>query len=185
VREIVKFGAILLIVVGTAVGVISVQERSARGLETGHPVPDFQLPVLGGGTRGFASLRGHVVLLNFWATWCPPCVSEMPSLDRLSRALGPEGLVVLGLSVDADEDALREFVARHHLGFEILRDPGAHTAAAFRVTGYPQTFLIAGDGTLVKMFLGPAEWDTPEAMGYFRGLLARKRATNASTSPAR
>jgi peroxiredoxin len=185
VREIVKFGAILLIVVGTAVGVISVQEHSGDGLRTGSPVPGFQLAALGGGTTDLAAYRGHVVLVNFWATWCPPCVSEMPSLDRLSRILAPEGLVVLGLSVDADEEALRAFVEHHRLGFTILRDPGAHTAAAFRITGYPQTFLIGRDGTLVKTFLGPAEWDTPEAVGYFRGLLARDRPTAASTSPAR
>jgi peroxiredoxin len=185
VREIVKFGAILLIVVGTAVGVISLQGQSGRGLETGSPVPGFQLPALGGGTADLAAYRGQVVLVNFWATWCPPCVSEMPSLDRLGRTLRGEGLVVLGVSVDADEQALRAFVARHDLGFTILRDPGAHTAAAFRVTGYPQTFLIARDGTLVKMVLGPAEWDTPEAIGYFRALLARERPTAPSTSPAR
>jgi peroxiredoxin len=185
VREILKFGAILLIVGGTAFGFLSVQQRTGYGLETGKPVPDFTLPALAGGTSGLASLRGHVVLLNFWATWCPPCVGEMPSLDRLGRALGAEGLVVVGISVDADEAALKEFVARHALGFRILRDTGAHTAAAYRVTGYPQTFVIARDGTLLKTFLGPAEWDTPEATAYFRGLLARDRATDASTSPAR
>ena len=184
-REILKFGAILLIVGGTAFGFLSLQQRTGQGLEAGKPVPDFHLAALSGSRSDLASLRGRVVLLNFWATWCPPCVAEMPSLDRLSRALGPEGLTVVGLSVDADEAALKGFVARHGLGFTILRDPGAHTAAAYRVTGYPQTFLIARDGTLVKTVLGPAEWDTPEAIGYFRALLARERATDASTSPAR
>ena len=184
-REILKFGAILVIVGGAAFGFISLQERRGRGLQTGQAVPDFQLPALAGGTGDLASYRGRVVLLNFWATWCPPCVAEMPSLDRLSRALAPEGLVVVGVSVDNDEAALRDFVARHRLGFAILRDQGAHTAAAYRVTGYPQTFLIGRDGMLEKTFLGPAEWDTPEAVAYFRGLLARARATDASTSPAR
>jgi peroxiredoxin len=185
VREILKFGAILLIVGGAAFGFISLQERKGRGLETGQAVPDFQLPALAGGTGDLAARRGRVVLLNFWATWCPPCVAEMPSLDRLARTLAAEGLVVVAVSVDNDEAALREFVARHQLGLTILRDPGAHTAAAYRVTGYPQTFLIARDGTLVKTVLGPAEWDTPEAIAYFRGLLAGPRATEASTSPAR
>jgi peroxiredoxin len=185
VREIVKFGAILLIVGGAAFGFISLQESKGRGLETGKPVPDFQLPALSGGPGGLAALRGRVVLVNFWATWCPPCVAEMPSLDRLSRTVAAEGLVVVGVSVDNDETALRDFVGRHRLGFTILRDPGAHTAAAYRVAGYPQTFLIGRDGTLVKTLLGPAEWDTAEAIAYFRGLLADPRATDASTSPAR
>jgi peroxiredoxin len=186
VREVLKFAAIIAIVGGAALGFISVQERRGRGLQPGIAVPDFRLRGLSGDTTDLASLRGRVVLVNFWATWCSPCVAEMPSLERLRRALAPEGLVVLGLSVDEDESALRDFVARHGLSFGILRDPGAHTAAAYQAAGYPQTFVIGRDGTLLRTVLGPAEWDTPEAIGYFRALLARgTRDTDPSTSPAR
>jgi peroxiredoxin len=185
VREVLKLLAIIAIVGGAALGFISLQERRSRGLEPGAAVPEFRLPGLSGGTTDLASLRGRVVLVNFWATWCPPCVAEMPALERLSRALGPQGLVVLGVSVDEDETALRDFAARHGLTFAVLRDRGAHTAAAYRTVGYPQTFLVGRDGTLVRTFLGPAEWDTPEALGYFRGLLAGARVAAPSTSPAR
>jgi peroxiredoxin len=183
-REIVKFAAVIAIVGGAAFGFISLQERKGYGLKQGTAAPDFRLRVLAGGTTDLASLRGRVVVLNFWATWCPPCVEEMPSLERLHRALGPEGLVVIGISVDDDEKAVREFVARAGVSFPMLRDPGARTAAAYRATGYPETFVIGRDGTLLRIFVGPAEWDTPEALGYFRGLLPR-RATDRSTSPAR
>jgi peroxiredoxin len=183
-KEIAKFAAILVIVGASALYVISREQRKAAGLVPGAAVPDLRLPSLAGGTTDLGDLRGRVVLVNFWATWCPPCVAEMPSLDRLARALGGEGLVVVGVSVDEDETALRAFVARHGLAFPILRDRGAHTAAAWRTAGYPQTFLVARDGTLVRTFLGPAEWDTPEALSYFRGLL-RGGAASPSTSPAR
>ena len=185
-REIVKFAAVLLIVAGTAFGFISLQERKGYGLRPGTAVPDFRLPSLAGGATDLGSLRGRVVLVNFWATWCPPCVEEMPSLERLHRTLGPEGLVVVGISEDADEKAARDFAQRLGLTFPILRDAEAQTAAAYRATGYPETFVIGRDGTLLSTFVGPAEWDTPEALGYFRGLLPRRpAATERSTSPAR
>jgi cytochrome c biogenesis protein CcmG, thiol:disulfide interchange protein DsbE len=194
-KEILKFAAVIAIVGGAAFGFVSLQERKGYGLKPGTPVPDFRLRALAGGTSDLASRRGRVVLVNFWATWCPPCVEEMPSLERLHRALGPEGLVVIGISVDADDNAVRDFVARAGVSFPMLRDPGAHTAAAYRTTGYPETFVIGRDGRLLRTFVGPAEWDTPEALGYFRGLLGgprragglmpRRAATDRSTSPVR
>jgi thiol-disulfide isomerase/thioredoxin len=184
-REALKFAAVLAVVAGAAFGFITLQEGKGYGLKPGAAVPDFRLRVLGGGTSELGSLRGRVVLVNFWATWCPPCVEEMPSLDRLSRALGPEGLVVLGVAVDEDEKTVRDFVARVGVSFPILRDPGAHTAAAWRTTGYPETFVVGRDGTLLRTFVGPAEWDTPEALGYFRGLLPRRPLADRSTSPTR
>jgi len=186
VKEIAKFAAVLAIVGGAAFGFISLQEKKGYGLRPGATVPDFRLRNLAGGTTDLASLRGRVVLLNFWATWCPPCVEEMPSLERLHRTVGPEGLVVIGVNEDKDEKALRDFVQRLGLTFPNLRDAGAQTAAAYRTTGYPETFVIDRDGTLLRRVGGPAEWDTPEALAYFRGLLPRRPAAAArSTSPAR
>ena len=185
-REIAKFAAVLLIVGGAAFGFISLQEKKGYGLRPGAAVPGFRLRTLGGGTTDLGALRGRVVLVNFWATWCPPCVAEMPSLERLHRTLGPEGLVILGVSEDEDEKAAADFVQRLGLSFPIPRDTGAHTAAAYRTTGYPESFVVDRDGSLLRTFVGPAEWDTPEAIAYFRGLLPRRpAATERSTSPAR
>ena len=185
-KEVLKFAAVLAIVGGAAFGFISLEERKGYGLKEGVSAPGFQLRSLAGGTGDIGALRGRVVLVNFWATWCPPCVQEMPSLERLHRALGGEGLSVLGVSVDEDEAAVREFVSRHGMTFPILRDPGGRTAASYRTTGYPETFVIGPDGTILRILVGPAEWDTPEALAYFRGLLPRRRAAAArSTSPAR
>jgi cytochrome c biogenesis protein CcmG/thiol:disulfide interchange protein DsbE len=184
-KEIVKFAAVIAIVGGAAFGFISLQERKGYGLKPGAAVPDFRLRALSGGTTDLGALRGRVVLVNFWATWCPPCVEEMPSLERLHRALGPEGLVVLGVAVDRDDKPVQDFVAKVGVSFPILRDPEAHAAAEYRTTGYPETFVVGRDGALLRRFVGPAQWDTPEALGYFRGLLPRRAPTDRSTSPAR
>jgi cytochrome c biogenesis protein CcmG, thiol:disulfide interchange protein DsbE len=185
-RELLKFAAVIAIVAGAAFGFISLEESKGYGLKVGRPAPDFQLRSLAGGSADLGSLRGRLVLVNIWATWCAPCVQEMPSLERLHRTLGPEGLVVMGVSVDPEDAAVSDFVKRYGLTFPILRDPAAHTAASFHTTGYPETFVIGRDGTLLRSIVGSAEWDTPEAIAYFRGLLPRRpAATDRSTSPAR
>jgi thiol-disulfide isomerase/thioredoxin len=148
-------------------------EDVADPIERGAVAPDFELAASSGDEKvTLSQFRGQVVLLNFWATWCPPCVAEMPSLERLHRALGPEGLVVVTVSADEDEEELREFVGRYGLSLPVLLDPGGLTAAAaYRTTGYPETFVLDRQGRLLRHYVGPAEWDTPEALAHFRGLL--------------
>ena len=185
-KDLLKLGALVAAILAASFAFVALQQKKGYGLVEGAPAPPLRLPAMQGGEVGLESYRGHVVLVNFWATWCPPCVEEMPSLERLHRALGPEGLSVLGVSVDEDEGAVREFVARHGLSFPILRDPGGHTAASYRTTGWPETFIVGPDGTILRILVGPAEWDTPEALAYFRGLLPRRRAAaERSTSPTR
>jgi len=185
-KEIVKFALVIAIVAGAAFGFISLEEGKGYGLKAGSVAPGFRLRALSGGTGDLGALRGRVVLVNFWATWCAPCVQEMPSLERLHRTLGPEGLAVVGVNVDQDEKAVTDFVAQYGVSFPVLRDEGAHTAAAYRTTGYPETFIVGADGTLLRIVVGSAEWDTPEALAYFRALLPRRPPAAArSTSPAR
>ena len=156
-------------VVVAAFGYVRLAENKGYALKKGTEAPAFRLPSLGGGEIELASYRGRPVVLNFWATWCPPCVAEMPSLERLHRALGKEGLAVVAVSVDEDEQALRKFVEEHKLTFPILRDPGARIAAgAYRTTGYPETFELDPQGVVREHYVGPAEWATPEALEHFR-----------------
>ena len=123
---------------------VHLAENKGYALQAGSEAPGFRLPSLAGGEVDLASQRGKVVVLNFWATWCPPCVAEMPSLERLHRALSPEGLSVVTVSTDEDEAELRRFVAERALTLPVLKDPGGRVAAAeYRTTGYPETF-VAG-----------------------------------------
>jgi peroxiredoxin len=185
VKDALKLAAVVALVIAGAFAFVMMQERKGYGLAPGTPAPAFRLPALAGAPVELAALRGRVVLLNFWATWCPPCVEEMPSLERLHQALGPEGLMVVGVAVDESDADVRSFVARSGVTFPILRDPGATVAAGtYRTTGYPETFVLDREGRIVRQLIGPAEWDTDEARAYFRGLLGRP-VRAFSTSPTR
>ena len=178
-KRALRFLLAAVAVVAAAFGYVHMQE-DIRGLPPGSPAPTFRLPSLAGGEVDLQSLRGRLVVLNFWATWCAPCVAEMPSLERLYRALGREGLTVLSVSVDEDETALR-FTERAGLTFPILRDPGGRTAArAYRASAYPQTVVIDAGGQVKEHWRGPAQWDTPEAIEHFRGLLTPAPARSPS-----
>jgi peroxiredoxin len=173
---------LLAAVVAAAFGYVEMAERKGYPLKAGGPAPDFRLPSLQGGEVELRSVRGRPVVLNFWATWCPPCVVEMPSLERLHKTLGPEGLAVLAVSADEDEARLRRFVEENALTLPVLRDPGGRTAAsAYRTTGYPETFVLDRNGIVQQHYVGPAEWDTPEAIAHFRHLIA---AAGGASAPA-
>ena len=138
----------------------------------GSPAPALRLPALGGGEHELAAERGRLVVLNFWASWCPPCVAELPSLERLERALADEGLSVVTLATDEDAAALRRFVEDQRLALRVLLDPGGREAAsAYGVGGYPETFVIDRAGRVLQHVPGPAEWDSPEWQSRLRGLL--------------
>ena len=155
-----------------AFGYVQLAEHKGYALPVGSEAPGLRLPALGGGEHDLGAERGKLVVLSFWATWCPPCVAEMPSLERLKRALAPEGLSVVTVSTDEDEAELRRFVADHQLTLRVLRDPGGRVAAGrYRITGYPETFVIDSTGRILQHVVGPAEWDSPEWQARLRGLL--------------
>ena len=142
---------------------------------TKPPRPAPQTPFLAGdGTEiTLGDFKGRIMLVNFWATWCAPCVAEMPSLDRLHRRLRDEGLVVLAVAVDEDADVLRRWVEARRLTLAILHDPrGRDVAARYGVSGYPVSFLVDRDGRVLENYVGPVEWDDPAAVAHYRGLLA-------------
>jgi cytochrome c biogenesis protein CcmG/thiol:disulfide interchange protein DsbE len=159
-------------VVAAAFGYVRLAENKGYALKAGSEAPGFRLSSLGGGEVDLAAQRGKVVVLNFWATWCPPCVAEMPSLERLHRALAPEGLAVVTVSTDEDEGELRRFISERGLTLPVLKDPGGRVAAGeYRTTGYPETFVLDREGRILQHVVGPAEWDSPERLAEMRRLL--------------
>jgi len=142
-------------------------------LERGRPAPPFELAGLDGSRRlGLADLRGRVVLLNFWATWCKPCEDEMPAMERLYRALRGTEFELVAISVDTDAEAVTRFRDRLGLSFPILLDPRSEVSRSYQTTGYPESFLIDRAGNLASgRFVGPRAWDDLEYQALVRRVL--------------
>jgi peroxiredoxin len=151
---------------------LSTGDRPRDPIEPGLPAPAFSLPVLGSDASvSLASLRGQVVLLNFWATWCKPCEDEMPAMESLHQALGPQGFALIAVSVDDDPRAVERFVTRLGLSFPILLDPEKKAADAYQSYRFPESYLIDREGVLVARYIGPRDWDSPAYLDRIRRLL--------------
>jgi peroxiredoxin len=140
----------------------------------GLPAPNFSLPGLGGQMVSLTDYKGKVVLLNIWATWCPPCVEEMPSMEKLYQKLKGEGFEILAVSIDeSGAQAVRPFMKKHKLSFPALIDSRGTLKGLYQTTGVPESFIIDKDGILVEKVIGPRNWAVPEAIGFFRNLIRR------------
>lgn len=146
-------------------------EGPARPPMVGDVVPDYAATELReSGAVSLAGLRGKVVLLNVWATWCPPCREEIPVLQALHEAHAAEGLEVVGVSVDAagEAAAVARFADRFGVTYPIWLDPQERVSSVFRTTGVPTTLLIDRDGTLLWRHVGPVKADDPQLTSLIR-----------------
>jgi len=123
----------------------------------GQMAPDFTF-TLNGQPAKLSDLRGKVVVLNFWATWCPPCVDEMPSLNQFHIAIAPHGATVLGISVDDTDNVYNEFIARFNLQFPNYRDDAKQINATYGSFMFPETYIIGKDGRIARKIIGPQNW---------------------------
>jgi cytochrome c biogenesis protein CcmG/thiol:disulfide interchange protein DsbE len=113
-----------------------------------------------------SQFRGQVVLLNFWATWCPPCVEETPSLVRMQARLKDKGVVVLAVSIDDDDAAYHRFLKEYGVNMVTVRDEARKAATLYGTFGWPETFVIDRQGVVRRKFIGPVEWTSPEVTDY-------------------
>ena len=164
--------AVALLLPGTAGAQDAV---AALGLVRPSPVQparDFAVATTDQRQLRLSDLRGKVVFLNFWATWCKPCEAEMPSMERLWQRYKERGLVVLAVSTDADGSAVvAPFVAKHRLTFPVGLDPRMQVSALYQVWALPSTFIIDRKGNRALFANGPREWDGKAALAVFDGLL--------------
>ncbi|TVR02454.1 MAG: TlpA family protein disulfide reductase [Spirochaetaceae bacterium] len=141
-----------------------------------HPVSgiapvDFEIDSLEGPSRSLADYRGRIVFLNFWATWCPPCVEEMPSMQRLADILEPEGLAMVAVNVQEDPSLVKQFMNTHGLSFEVLLDRRGQVGQSYAVRGLPTTVILDRTGAIMARKVGFAYWDTDEMIDLFRAIL--------------
>ena len=129
-----------------------------------------------GAAVSLEAFADKLVVLNFWATWCTPCTTEMPTLEGLWREYGGRGLVVIGVSVDrgAPRAVLEPYIRHHGLTFPILLDPDSRTAGAWRVTGIPATFVVRPGGEVAGMAAGAREWNSTEMRALIETLLPHR-----------
>jgi cytochrome c biogenesis protein CcmG/thiol:disulfide interchange protein DsbE len=129
----------------------------------GTNAPDFT--VQDGHNRiTLSQYRGQVVVLNFWATWCPPCVEEMPSLVEMQRRMRAKGVTVLAVSVDVDESAYKQFVKDHNVNLLTVRDPDQKSNGLYGTSRFPETYIIDRNGVIRRKFIGAVDWTEPEIM---------------------
>ncbi len=146
-----------------ALQIVEPRERAAP--------PDFAFPTLQGKSLSIRALKGKVVLVNFWATWCVPCQWEMPLMEKLYQSYKDKGFVIAAISLDAQGAAVVEPFKERKLTYPVLLDPELQGARQFGVRGLPATFLVGADGYVKGVTYGPREWDGAEARALIEALL--------------
>jgi peroxiredoxin len=150
--------------------------REGQPSIAGRTAPNFPFTLDGHETH-LSALRGKVVILNFWATWCPPCVAETPSLEQMYTDLKPLGVTVLGVSVDENATAYHSFIAKHDITFPTYRDPSKKIPLTYGTVMYPETYVIGRNGKIDRKLIGAQHWDSPHMLSYLRAIATGRRPT--------
>lgn len=146
-------------------------DRGRHPRELGKIAPAFTIDD-GAQTVSLSQYRGQVVLINFWASWCAPCVDELPSLLALHHRL--PALAILGVSIDSDPQAYRNFLAQYRIDFPTVRDPSQNTMHRFGTVQIPESYLIDRSGHIVRKYVSEQDWTSPEIVGTLSTLLKAK-----------
>lgn len=175
-RKIVTWGAVL-VAVGILVLFAMPSYRQGEDSIAGKAAKEFALEISGKPGR-LSDYKGKVVVLNFWATWCPPCVEETPGLNRLQKYIASRNGVILGVAADEDAAAYDKFLRDQGVIFTTYRDPATkdnHSpiAQTYGTSMYPETYVIDRNGKIARKFIGFQQWDSPEMLAYFDAILGQ------------
>jgi len=151
----------LLVLVGPALASEPMKQTLPR-VEKIFPAPDFSLTGENGKTYRLADFRGQVVVINFWATWCPPCRFEMPSMERMWNKIKGKGVTVLAVDVGENADIIFEFLGQYPVTFPIPMDLDGKVVESYPVTGLPTTYIVSPQGMVTHRAVGSREWDDPK-----------------------
>lgn len=137
----------------------------------GDTAPDFAITTARGVQLTSRDFRGRVLVLNFWASWCGPCIQETPSLNAFQSALREAGVVVLGISIDQDQQAYQAFLRDFHVVFETARDPGRKVSASYGTIQIPETYIIDRNGIVAAKVISDQNWMSPRVLQFVQSLL--------------
>jgi cytochrome c biogenesis protein CcmG/thiol:disulfide interchange protein DsbE len=161
----------LIVVLAAALVVVVSGTLEAPIVNAGDKAPDFSVTTEHGKTITRDNFGGKLLVLNFWASWCPPCIDETPSLEQFAREFGPQGVVVLGVSNDRNDGQYKRFLQRFQVPFETARDPENNISASYGTFQLPETYLIDRNGRVVEKVISNQNWMDPEFLARVRKLL--------------
>jgi len=164
---------LLIILFGIVITFYFIKHQSSPRIATvGAPVPDIELTDTQGKKLKLSELKGSVAFVNFWASWCPPCIDEIPSVEVLYRYLsGNSNFKMITILYQDDENRVSRYMQQQGYTFPLYHDPDGFAAKRFGITGVPETFIIDKKGTLRKKVVGPLEWDSPPVIEAFLNLI--------------
>jgi cytochrome c biogenesis protein CcmG/thiol:disulfide interchange protein DsbE len=136
-------------------------DSGSRPSHIGKLAPDFTLQDTDHKVT-LSQFRGQIIVLNFWASWCPPCVEELPSLINMQGRMKEKGVTVLAVSIDVDADTYHRFIEQHRLNLLTIRDPEQKSSSLYGTFGWPETYIIDRDGVVRRKLVGPVDWNSPE-----------------------
>lgn len=158
--------------------------RPAGAAAVGQPAPTFTLTDLQGKEWSLAELRGKVVFLNFWATWCPPCLQEMPSMAALNKQLAGQPFQMITVLFNDRPEYAWNLVRKMGLDLPVLVDGAGSVSTQYGLTGVPETFIIDPQGILREKFIGPLDWGSPKALALVRQYLPQNVSQAEPTPPS-
>jgi len=141
----------------------------SRPPRIGSQAPDFTVQDSDHSVK-LSDYRGQIVVLNFWATWCPPCVEEMPSLVEMQRRMKSKGITVLAVSVDVDQAAYNQFLKDHNINLTTVRDAGQKSNTLYGTFKFPETYIIDRNGVMRRKFIGAIDWTAPDITDFLSKL---------------
>ena len=169
-RKDIAVGVVILGLVATLLDRVVPYFR-VFNVEVGDRAPSFDLRTDDGVGLALSDYEGKWVLLNFWATYCKPCVDEIPSLNALHMELKDRGLIVVGISIDEDGEAYSQFIAQMGIVFPTGRDPERQVMSRYGTRLVPETYLIDPQGTVIRRYINWQDWSNSEIVNYLRSLL--------------
>jgi cytochrome c biogenesis protein CcmG, thiol:disulfide interchange protein DsbE len=163
----VRFSRWSILALFPVLAILPACNRGSHPAQLNIPAPDFTVAD-GTSSIHLANYRGKVVLLNFWASWCEPCVLELPSLLQLHH--DQPNLAILAVSIDEDPEAYSSFLVRRHVDLITVRDPSQSAARLYKTEMWPETYVIDRNGVIRRKFVGPQDWSSPEIRSFLKSL---------------
>jgi peroxiredoxin len=165
---------VLVIILSLKLNDSAFKFSNQAAIKNNLPAPDFTFPGLDGKKVSLSNYKGKVVLVNIWATWCPPCVDEMPSMEKLYRKFKGQNFEILAVSIDEPGlKAVAPFMKKSNLTFPALIDSEGAIKTVYGITGIPESFIIDQQGILIKKIVGPVDWATPQIFSFFSDLIQK------------